>query len=256
MNLDLNKKYNNMEIIDNTNSVEGVKNAAQKINYILEQYKKNGAPILFMVSGGSAFELLNFIDENVLHNLSSRLTVGVLDERYSTDPSINNFSQLMQTEFYKKTFKTGANFIDTRVQKKMFFINESIGQMEERLDRELKEWKQNNPGGKIVITQGIGSDGHTSGIMPFPENPKKFNQLFSNPDEWVVGYNAGNKNKYPMRVTTNLTFLRDIVDNSIVFIKKEGKEKALMNLMDNSVHISHTPSKVIFQMKKVSVFVV
>lgn len=254
MNIDLNQKNKNIELIKSSNPVDSAEKASQKINTILNDYKKEGAPVLFLVSGGSAFGLLDKIDENILRNLADRLTVGVLDERYSSDSVVNNFSKLMQTDFYKKVSGMGSNFIDTRIQKKMFFINESVGQMAERFDSELKKWKTENPSGKILITQGVGSDGHTSGIMPFSENQKKFNELFDDPDEWVVGYNAENKNQYPMRVTTNLIFLRDIVDDSVVFIKKEGKEDALKSLFDGSVHISHIPAKVIFQMKKVGVF--
>jgi 6-phosphogluconolactonase/glucosamine-6-phosphate isomerase/deaminase len=88
--------------------------------------------------------------------------------------------------------------------------------------------------------------------MPFPENPTLFQRLFES-DSWVVGYEAGNKNEYPQRVTTTITFLKNIVDTSIVYATGENKKQAIKKIMGGAL-IAETPGRVINTMKDVMFF--
>lgn len=201
--------------------------------------------ILLLCSGGSCFELLS---EILKDTIGSHITLGALDERYSAEETINNFAQLQKLEFYTTAIDAGVRTIDTRPKDK-----ETIEHLAQRFERVLRLWRTNNPGGVVIATMGIGLDGHTAGIMPFPEDTARFHELFENPDVWVCGYDAGEKNQYPLRVTTTLTFLKEI-DYSIVYCVGESKRDALMRVLADGGTYAETPARVIRDIKNVALF--
>lgn len=200
--------------------------------------------VLLLLSGGSALSLL-FPN---LKGLNNRVTIGVLDERYSSDPKINNFSQLSATPFFATAKENGCVFINTSIKD-----GETMQNLELRFEKELKLWRDKNPEGKIIITQGMGLDGHTAGIMPYPEDNNLFQKQFDDKNKWVASYDAGNKNQYSQRVTTTLPFLR-AVDVSIMFVS--GKEKAdiLNKILSKNILHNIFPASIIKVMKTVLLF--
>jgi 6-phosphogluconolactonase/glucosamine-6-phosphate isomerase/deaminase len=210
-------------------------------SYLKENSDKQ---ILLLLSGGSALKILDYIDASTL---SSNLTITVLDERYSTDPNINNFAQLMDLDFYKKAKEKGCHFIDTQIQN-----GENQEQHAERFDQELKNWRNQNPTGKIISTQGMGPDGHTSGIMPFPEKTELFEKLFNDSQKWVVAYDASRKNPSALRVTTTLSFLREM-DVTIFYVTGESKKTVLQEVLQPG-SVAEYPARIIHEMKKVLLF--
>jgi len=219
---------------------------ASVLNEILKKIQQENKSILLLLSGGSAFDLLSHIDEAIL---TDKTTIAVLDERYSTDPKINNFAQVQQTPFYTTTQESGVKTIDTTVQE-----NETMEQLATRFQSSLQEWKKNNPDGEIVAIVGIGPDGHTSGILPFPENPALFAELFENPDKWVVSYDADGKNPYRYRATTTNIFLRNFIDHAVVYAVGENKKEALTRLIAETGSLAETPARVLREMKCVDLF--
>jgi len=201
--------------------------AAKAVEEIFKKYTNH--PILFLVSGGSPIEILKYLPKELFDD---RVTVGVSDERFSTDPTINNFAQIM--------FLPAKHWIDTRPQEA-----ETLEGLGVRFDTALKNWKQKNPTGKIVITQGIGLDGHTTGQMP--------GCIFDDSNVWAVGYDAGNKNKYPLRVTTTMPFLR-LVDDSVMYVCGKDKEEPLKRTLASEGDLSVTPSRIIHHMKHCLLF--
>jgi 6-phosphogluconolactonase/glucosamine-6-phosphate isomerase/deaminase len=194
-------------------------------------------PVLFLVSGGSCFHLLYSLDPTLF---DARVTMGVLDERYSTDPQINNYAQFVETLFFGLTCHRGVTTIDTMVRP-----SETIGEMAQRVDMELKDWCMSHADGKIIILQGIGPDGHTAGMTPV--GIQQFTELFENPKSWVVGYNAGNLNPYPQRVTVTMPFLRR-VSTSIVYAVGKEKKEALLSALSASGELSQIPARIIREM--------
>ena len=97
------------EITHLKNKEETAEKASSYLNQILDAHSH--IPTLFLASGGSSLKLLEPI---VI--FPPNLTVGVLDERFSEDPKVNNFTQLAETSFFQKAQEKGAYFIDTRVQ--------------------------------------------------------------------------------------------------------------------------------------------
>lgn len=231
----------NLKIFNDPSEEKLTKEAAETLEGLFKQYLDR--KILFLTSGGSALKLLDYIDK-----VNQAFTISVLDERFSRQSDINNFSQLTKTKFYKLAQSNGAKFISTLLTK-----DESLTQFAARFEIELKKWKQSNPGGVIIVTMGMGPDGHTAGIMPFPENPKLFKQLFC-VRNWVVGYDAKNKNEYPFRVTTSLTFLKEQVDYAVIFVLGSNKKDALEKIFNDNIKIEEIPAKVVLKMKNVSIF--
>ena len=238
--------HKNIKITNCDSKNEAVSLATSKLQQLIDDKVTAGESILLLLSGGSAWALLEKLSTD---KFSDRITIGVLDERYSNDEKINNFSQLAQSNFYKNTKTAGANFVDTRVVE-----GESQSDLAVRFESALKKWRTENPDGKIIITQGIGVDGHTSGIMPFPENPAHFKALFDSENKWVVAYDATGKNDNPLRVTTTLSFLRQ-VDESVLFVSGEDKKSAVARVFDSNESISAVPARIIFEMKRVCGFV-
>lgn len=223
-----------------------LKKAAQEaLNLFFAE--NNEQAVLFLASGGSALEILDDFD---IARLGSNFTIGVLDERYSQDAEINNFAQIAKTEFYKNVAEKNATFIDTRPG-----ANESLFELALRFEESLNAWRKNNPKGIIVITQGIGEDGHTAGILPYPENSELFTTLFDKPESWTAGYDATlEKNAYPLRVTVTLPFLREMVDQSIVYVSGEKKRKSLERVIDTEGMLWETPARIIRGMKSAIIF--
>jgi len=216
--------------------------AGENLNAVLAENKK--LPILLMLSGGSCLSILDYVGQTVL---GANLTVTMLDERFSQDPEINNFAQLQKTDFYATAFEAEASFFGTLPRP-----GETLEQLRERWDKNLKSWRAENPGGLIIATLGMGADGHTAGILPFPEDPLKFDQLF-NGNEWTAAYDAGDKNKYPERVTTTLTFLKNI-DFGVALVcgaEKATKFHQVLSAVDNTANL---PATVWNKMKNVKVF--
>lgn len=218
----------------------------EALNSTLKKLHDDNKSFLFLVSGGSAFDLFPHI---AIENFSDKATLGVLDERYSTDPKENNFAQFQQTDFYTSVKEKGVHFIDTTV-----VDGESGEQHAKRFGQSLSDWKKNNPRGVIVATVGIGPDGHTSGVLPFPENPSLFSELFENPDKLVADYDADGKNPYRYRSTTTNTFLRNYIDHAFVYAVGANKKDALTRLVAQTGDLPTTPARVLTEMKDVQLF--
>lgn len=187
---------------------------ADDLSQSLISFKKNKQKTLLLVSGGSAFNVLDFIADDALGDY---LTIGALDERYDMSNLNNNFVQLTKTKFYRRAKKAKCDFVDTSVKK-----NQTQKQLAIHFEKLLHDWKINNKGGIILATIGMGSDGHISGIMPYPENDRLFQKLFCGKN-FIVSYDADDKNPYSLRVTTTITFLK-LIDSAYGFIC--GKDKA------------------------------
>jgi len=229
-----------MEITRTKDKEEATEKASSWFNKILDAHSH--VPILFLSSGGSSLELL----KNIVI-FPSHLTIGMTDERFSEDPEVNNFAQLCETSFFQKAEQRGAYFIDTRMQPR-----ENMEVFTKRFEEALVNWKEEHPGGRIVITQGVGVDGHTAGIMPYPKEQSVFQELFEK-ESWVVGYDVEGKNEYPLRVTITLPFLR-MVDHSVMYIVGKEKKEVLSLMLSAKGTLFETPARIAREMGDVHIF--
>lgn len=193
-----------------------------------------GKEFLFLASGGSALALLDHFDPTLFGPHS---TIGVLDERYSSDPIVNNCTQLAKTNFVVRAREQGARFIDTTVRP-----GETIDELSTRFETTLREWKERTRG-VVVASVGVGPDAHTSGVMPYPEDPAFFEKTFNDEAHWVVAYNAGDKHPQRLRVTTTLPFLRHI-DHPVLFVVGENKRDALTKMLAEEGALNESPCRI------------
>ncbi len=198
--------------------------------------KRKGMTTLLLLAGGSWFEVLNTIENPPS---GPWLTIGCSDERWSTDPSVNNFSQLSETAFFKSAKENGTQFLNTKVKR-----DETLLELGRRMDAYIETWIVENSHGKIIQTFGIGPDGHTCGMMPFPENPKRFKTLFES-RALAVGYDAKGKNEYDKRATVTATFVKKYVSEGIVFAVGKNKQKALSNIVKKNGALADVPARVL-----------
>lgn len=218
-------------------------NSAKRAGGLLVQKLKEsaGKSVLLMLSGGSAFAILEHLPKDVI---DGNLTISVLDERFNMDPKINNFCQLEVTNFFDNVLERGGHIIGTRIHK-----NETLPQAAQHFEKQLRAWRKRSPDGVVLATMGIGEDGHTAGIMPFPENRKLFSHLFEE-ENWVAGYDAGSRNQFPLRFTVTNTFLRDEVSFALVFVTGE-KKRLVIEKLKSDLPLNEMPAQVTKQMKGV-----
>ena len=206
-------------------SIELSKAAGNRIGELLEEYK--GAPVLLMLSGGSALQVLDNIS---LCALSDNLTIAVIDERAGVEPQDSNTYLLQQTEWFKHAVNNGAKFID--------IVHDNI----------LVD------GVNVIALLGIGGDGHTAGILPMPGDKDKFNKLFINTTDSVVRYQiADTDNPFKDRITVTADFLKTHVDNAVVYAVGDTKCPVLDTLGDNiQTHIK--PANIIANIKQIDIY--
>lgn len=222
---------------------EGAKKAANTLAAILSKHSKQ--PTLLLVSGGSTVPMLAHIPPHVF---GPHMTVVVLDERYSAEPAANNFFQLKAQPVYKVMIKAGCAFIET-----IPLTHESLEEFAIRYEEEIRGWRHDHPAGVMVATQGIGVDGHTVGIFPYPKEKEWFTKQFDATDRWVVGYDAENKNQYPLRATTTFPFLRAL-SSAVFYCYGEKKNAAVARALAKDGDLAATPGRIIHQMRDVHLF--
>jgi len=221
------------------------KDAARRVNTLLDEYRTRD--VLLLLSGGSAFVLLPHFDTKLL---SERITVSVLDERYTFDDTASNFAQLAQTPFFEQAQKQRVALIDPRPEE-----NESLRDAARRFDLALKHWHITHHDGIVVATMGIGHDGHTSGVLPDPENPESFTRLFLTDDLCVRGYHVNLRhNPHPDRMTTTLSYLQRHVHHVAAYAVGEEKRKALEMLRDPRGALAEIPARIMHGMHDVELY--
>ncbi len=199
-------------------SLNPKKEASTALSSFLTEHKNKD--ILLLLSGGSAFSLLEGVDTSFL---SERVTLSVLDERYTKEAKESNFSHLTTLPFFKKAVTQNVSFIDPRPRPE-----ETLEVCGKRFDDTLKQWNTTHQDGIVLATLGIGADGHTAGIFPFPKNKEIFEALFLNPTLYAVGYTIPNTSNNPQRerITATGSYLMRHIHQAIIFAT--GEEKALI----------------------------
>ena len=202
------------------------------LNQLLK--KQSQQAFLFLVSGGSSLALLEHINPSFFGPHS---TVCVLDERYSDDPNVNNMRQLEISTFFDAVQLNGTHFINTKTNP-----DESIDSVCARFEHGLRTWVANT-NGTIIAVAGIGQDAHTAGIMPYPEDRRFFEETFNNNNHWVSSYDTGSKNKFRMRITTTIPFLR-LIDHPVIYVQGEDKRNALDKMLSEQGTLYESPCRI------------
>jgi 6-phosphogluconolactonase/glucosamine-6-phosphate isomerase/deaminase len=207
------KRIGNLRLFVRETRTDALLLFAQDFTKKLRELRAEKRDVLFLSSGGSALGVLDHVDPDMI---APYLTIGIFDERYDPTNKSSNYAQLRKTEFYRKAVERGCRLIDTSTHPKQ--TQEELASFYEE---ELRSWRRSHPDGVILATMGVAANGHTAGIMPFPEDPVRFHELFEG-ERWIVAYDAGDKNEFPLRVTTTFTFLR-MVDTVGIFLVGAAK---------------------------------
>ncbi len=216
---------------------------AQAVSRLFQE--KKDEPILLLVSGGSVLKALDFIDLPT----GANITISLLDDRFSREPAVNNFLQLTQTKFFEKAVSAGAEFISSLPEE-----GETLEAVASHWEKKFQTWDRTFPANRTIIAiMGMGEDGHTAGLMPFPENPRKFAELFENDRKWIVGYDAGKKNQFPLRLTSSVNFIEEMIDRVFVYVVGKEKKKILQAVL-KSRDLAEYPACVIHRLKKVEIY--
>lgn len=218
--------------------------AGERVDDLLR--KHTNVPVLLLLSGGSAFDVLPYISHEVL---GANVSITMLDDRFSTYAEANNFVQMTEHSFMDVCMETGCYLFGTQVN-----VQEPLSEYSQRYVAFLERWLRENENGRVVAIMGVGTDGHTAGIMPFPEQEAVFYHLFEQPDDIATAYDTGNKSKYPIRVTVTNNFLRTYVDHAVMYAVGATKQDALERVVapDGAVH--ETPARIIHDMPDVMLF--
>ncbi|OHA81496.1 MAG: hypothetical protein A2675_03440 [Candidatus Yonathbacteria bacterium RIFCSPHIGHO2_01_FULL_51_10] len=190
---------------------------AGDLSRMLMDYQKRAIPTLLFLSGGSALTALDGITPE---SLSGLITITTLDERYDPTGRNANFVALSKAPFFRRAEMRGVQIVDTCV-----LVGESQTELADRMESEVRAWKTQYPQGVCIAIAGVGAEGHIAGMMPYPENPPRFAELFEG-ERWFIGYDAKNKNEFPLRVTATMTFLRKLT-HVFAYIQQKGKEAAI-----------------------------
>lgn len=202
-------------------------------------------PVLLLLSGGSALSILEHAD---VPADSAHITLGVLDERFTKNPRENNCVLLKETAFYKRATASGAHSINTTSP------SDSVETLAEHMEKAWRTWINKNPNGVVVATFGMGPDGHTSGIMPYGEDPGMFEILFEDERRFVVGYDARGKNPIPFRATATIPFIRTYVGEAIGYITGSEKQAGFERLVAPTGTYAETPIRVLKDVPHVHLF--
>ena len=210
---------------------------------VLDSSKNNG--VLLLVSGGSCLNVVNAMETC----WNDKVTIGVIDERYTTDFNISNFGQMKNLPFWSNVTRKKCGVINTEIK-----TGETLGAAAARMEKQWKNWKKHNRQGKVIVLLGMGVDGHTAGIMPMPEDKGKINALFGDNSGWVCGYDCGDKNAYRYRLTATLSFLQKEVKEAVVFVMGKEKKEKWGEINDGEKNVWEMPIKVIKSMRSVTYF--
>ena len=208
------KSIGNLKVYVRNNEEESAVFFAKDISRKLKEYRDTERrDVLFLSSGGSALSVLDRIDEDAI---GPYLTIGIFDERFDPTNKTSNYAQLRKTRFYQRAVQKGCRLIDTSTKK-----GQNMSELALAYESELRAWKVRHPRGAIMATIGVAKNGHTAGIMPFPEDKLRFHELFEG-ERWIIAYDALDKDPFRYRVTTTFTFLRNV---DLVGIYIVGEEK-------------------------------
>lgn len=223
------------------------RDAGERINTLLRNHAEKD--ILLLLSGGSAFAILGHLDTTLF---TEKVTVSVVDERYTSEASAQNTTTLLATPFGAALQNSGAHLLDPRQR-----TGETLEACGIRFDLALKEWHITHHDGIVLATLGIGADGHTSGVLPVPEKPAAFSALFEKKGFCARGYEyLTTENEHKKRITTTLYYLQTHIHHAVVYATGEAKKQALCAALYTTPlpAFSTTPAAVFRSMNNVEVY--
>lgn len=187
--------------------------------------------IVWFVSGGSCIGAEVEIATMLPTEFLPRITVLLADERYGAEAHPDsNYRQLKDAGFMREQLE----FTDVLAEGLPFA--ETCQQYNTRVTSALQQ------SGAIIATLGIGTDGHTAGILPDSPATQK---AAAN----IIGYPAGQLN----RMTVGIEVLRRVT-NAFVFAYGEAKQVTLERVRANTADVAQLPALVLYDIPSVTIY--
>ena len=209
-----------MQFIKLKDQAEAVEILAKKIEGYLKQDKK----VLWLLSGGSNIllevEILNILKSKFSESLKENLAVTLTDERYGNiGHADSNWIQLLQNGFDISVVRALPVLCGLEPNETVIKFGKNY--------RDLEAWAD------VIIGQfGIGSDGHTAGVLP--------NTVGVTAPGTACFYEGG---QY-QRITLTLKTIRNI-DVAYTFAYGDSKKDVVEKLKNESLSLEEMPAQVL-----------
>lgn len=212
-------------------------------------------PVLLMLAGGSARDVLPFIKAEYL---TPEITVTVTDERFTDDMDENNFDVLQTTGFYQNLMSVDAYCINTSVvggeiAYEEYGESEGAAMHAARFEKHIQDWMAEHRSGIIVGLFGMGADGHVAGVIPGAYDAAEFENRFLGQRDVAVVEVGSSDEAFHFRVTTTLSFMKK-VQYPLFYITGDAKKPALKKALDPATPLSETPARIMLDMQSPTVF--
>lgn len=212
--------------------VKNTVNQTEIASFIAEQIMKQlslGKHVTWLVSGGSCVPIVVEAAKLISPKAQEKLVLSLVDERYGPlEHKDSNWQQLQQADLslpYAKLVPVlqGSDRATTTV-KFNAFLKAELSQTDYALG-----------------FFGVGSDGHTSGILP--------HSLAIDSTELVTTYDGGG---YERITTTPIAILK--LSEAIAFAAGEEKWPALKTLLTANTSTADQPAQLLKQVPKLTLF--
>lgn len=199
--------------------------------YISELMAINTIPTLCLLAGGSALEILKYIQGTEATKVRTIFMMG--DERVSRERADNNYLQLMDQGLLTADWNiTDTSYNENSAEK---YIN--------KLNQKLKSILDNKVTHQIISINGLGNDGHTAGI--FPMEDKSFQATYR--DDLMYTLVPKNGSRGLVRATLTPAWYKARVDTLIGYAKANGKETMLNELIKEEKPMYKQPAQLLKQ---------
>jgi 6-phosphogluconolactonase/glucosamine-6-phosphate isomerase/deaminase len=187
--------------------------------------------ILWLLSGGSNINLEVAIMEQIPADLTTKLTISLIDERYGRfNHPDSNFFQLIQANFQAKKAKL-ISILDSK--------NLSLEKTVENFEKKISLINQQST---TIVQIGLGLDGHIAGILPNSpaiKSPKTISAYNSQPFT---------------RITFNLTTFKNFDQINLVALDNSKKTILKQLHQSSSKNIDNFPANYLNELNQVFVY--
>jgi len=216
-----------------TRTAHAAARAGEVLSALLKEHEHR--PVLVLFSGGSSLAMLSHV---TLTTYPHTLALGVLDERYTSDPDAQNTRALQETDFFRTARTQGAYCIVPDLSG-----GRSLAESASAYEEALHTWRSAHEDAVVIVTMGIGHDGHTAGLFPgiAPEEDG---------GAWVVAYEVPpSVSEYTARMSVSYTFLTEEVDAAVAYAVGSEKAPVVRALREDPCTISAMPACVLHKMR-------
>lgn len=213
-----------MEIKNNLNKEE----IAEYVASIINQKLKEGKKVLFFVCGGSSLETEVLVSQKLENFNEDNLTITLSDERWG--------EMGHKDSNWEKLKNLGFNFENKKLIP--FLIGKSVEETKSYLENELRD--AISKADYKVAFMGMGSDGHTGGILP--KSPAVFE------DGLLCYYDGGVFERF----TTTFKILENLDE---VFLYVFGSDKwAMVENLNKDIDKEDMPAQILKKVKQLTIF--